>query len=239
MIIEGKNSVKEALLANKTIEKLFIQKGYTDKQMQSVIDLAKSNGIRITFCDKNKLDKLTNNKHQGIVANISDIKYCTIEDILEFAKDKNEKVNIIILDGIEDPHNFGSIIRSALVSGVHGIIVPTVRASSITSTVIRSSAGAVHHLKIAKVTNINDAIRKLKDNFINIYSADMNGKCMYDINLTDDIAVVIGNEGKGVKALTKKLSDDIISIPMKGKLDSLNASVASGIIMYEILRQRY
>ena len=238
MIIEGKNSVKEALTAGTTIDKLYILEGYTDNTIQSIIDMAKEQKLRIMFTDKKALDKLTSNKHQGVVAVITEFQYVEVNDILDYAKSKGEKLFMLILDGIEDPHNLGSIIRTAEISGVHGIIIPSIRAVGVTETVIRTSAGASLHVKVARVTNINDTIRELKDQFINIFAADMEGKLMYDVNLTEDMAIVIGGEGKGVKTLTSKLSDKIINIPMRGKVNSLNASVAAGVIMYEVIRQR-
>jgi len=238
MIIEGKNVVKEALLAGKGIDKLYVLKGYTDNVVQSIIEMARDKNARIQFVDKDTLDRLTDKKHQNVVAEISDFTYSSIDEILDSAKAKNEKVLLLILDEIMDPHNLGSIIRTAEAAGVHGIIIPKVRAVGVTDTVIRVSSGASHHIKVARVTNINDTIRDLKDRFVNIFSTDMKGEPMYKINMTEDLAIVIGNEGSGVKPLTAKLSDKIISIPMKGKVNSLNASQAAGIVIYEAVRQR-
>lgn len=239
MIIEGKNAVKEALVSGKGVDKLFILTGYTDNTVQSIIDMAREKNIKIQFVDKRKLDKLTPNKHQNVVAEISEFQYSSLEEIIDNARSKDEKLFILILDGIEDPHNLGSIIRTAEISGIHGIVIPKVRAVGVTDTVVRVSSGASQHVKVARVTNINDAIRDLKDNFVNVYAADMRGEYMYEARLDEDIAIVIGGEGMGVKSLTSKLCDKVISIPMRGKVNSLNASVAASVIMYEVIRQRY
>lgn len=239
MIIEGKNAVREALIAGKSIDKLYILKGYTDNVVQNIIDMARDKNARILFVDKGALDKLTPNKHQNVVAEIAEFSYSELSEILDYAKDKGEKLFLLILDGIEDPHNLGSIIRSAEIAGVHGIVIPKVRAVGVTDTVIRVSSGASYHMKIARVTNVNDTIRELKDNFINVYAADMQGTFVYNADMREDVAIIIGGEGAGVRTLTSKLADKIISIPMHGKVNSLNASVAAGVVIYEVVRQRY
>lgn len=238
MIIEGKNAIKEALNAGKSVDKLYVLKGYTDSSVQYIIDKARENNSRVLFVDKKTLDKLTPQKHQNVVAQISEFDYVRVEDIIDYAKSKGEKLFLLILDGIEDPHNLGNIIRTAEIAGVHGIVIPKVRSVGVTETVIRVSSGASHHMKIAKVGNINDTLRALKDLFINIYAADMKGEIMYSQNMKEDTAIVIGNEGSGIKPLTAKLSDKIISIPIRGNINSLNAASAAGIIMYEVVRQR-
>ncbi|MCX4362908.1 MAG: 23S rRNA (guanosine(2251)-2'-O)-methyltransferase RlmB [Clostridia bacterium] len=237
MNIEGKNPVKEALDSNTEISKICVSK--TARDLQSIIDEARKKNIRIDFVDKSYLDRISQSgRHQGVVAVSKDFQYCSIEDILQFAKSKGENLFLLILDGIEDPHNLGSIIRVAECSGAHGVIIPSRRSATVNATVLRTSAGAANHMLIASVTNINDAIRKLTDSFVNVYSADMNGKLIYDVNLKEDTAIVIGSEGNGVKQLTSKLCNGAISIPQFGKVNSLNASVACGIICFETVRQR-
>jgi 23S rRNA (guanosine2251-2'-O)-methyltransferase len=239
MIIEGKNNITEAIASGKNIDKLYVLKGYTDKSVQAIIDAARDKNARIVFLSKEALDSLTPNKHQNVVAEVSDYEYSSVEDILAVAREKAEKVFILVLDGMEDPHNLGSVIRTAETAGVHGIIIPKVRAVGVNDTAIRVSSGAIHHVKIARVTNVNDAIRKLKDNFINIFAADMSGESIYGTDLNVDLAIVIGGEGLGVKPLTLKLADKALSIPVRGKVNSLNASVAAGVAAYEVVRQRY
>ena len=235
MQIEGRNPIKEALTSDKTtITKLCVQKGAHD--LQAVIDLARQKGIRIDFFDKPVLDKMSETKHhQGIIAYAENFKYSTLDEILQ---KKDGPLFILLLDNIEDPHNLGSIIRVGECLGVDGIVIPNKRAAQVNSTVIKVSAGATSYVKIAMVNNINDVIRKLKDNFVTVCCADMGGENIYNAHLDGDIAVVIGNEGDGVKHLTKSLCDKTIAIPQFGKVNSLNASVACGIICSEIVRQR-
>ena len=236
MQIEGKNSLKEALSSSLTIKKLYVQKNAHD--LQSFIDLARKNSIRVEFIDRSELDRMSETKHhQGLIAIAENYSYCELEDIIEKSNNDND-LFVLLLDGIEDPHNLGSIIRVAECLGVDGIIIPNKRSASVNSTVLRVSAGAAARVKIAMVNNINDVIRKLKDNFVTVCCADMDGENIYNSHLNGDIAVVIGSEGFGVKQLTKKLCDKTISIPQFGKVNSLNASVACGIICSEIVRQR-
>lgn len=237
MIIEGKNAVKEALKSGVNISELKVQKGIHDSE--NLIGLAKEKGVRYTFCEKFQLDKLSQTKrHQGYIAIAENFKYSTLEDMKTLAKQKGEKLFLIILDGVEDPHNVGSVLRVADCSGAHGVILPQHRACAITDTVVKVSSGASNYVKVAMVTNINDTIRELKEDFVKVVCAEADGKCMFDTHLDSDIAVVIGSEGKGVKQLTRKLCDEVISIPMKGNVNSLNASVATGIVAFEVLRQR-
>ncbi|MDE6188738.1 MAG: 23S rRNA (guanosine(2251)-2'-O)-methyltransferase RlmB [Clostridia bacterium] len=237
MNIEGKNPVKEALDSDKKISKLYVSKAARD--LQPIIDVARKKNIRIDFVDKNFLDKISESKRcQGVIAIAQDFEYSTVEDILNFAKSKGEKLFMLILDGIEDPHNLGSILRVGECMGAHGVVIPSRRSANINATVLRTSAGAANHIKVAMVGNINDTLRQLKDEFVNIYAADMQGTPAKECRLDEDIAVVIGNEGSGVKALTSKLCNGVISIPQYGKVNSLNASVACGIICYEVTRQR-
>ena len=237
MQIEGKNPIKEALESSKAISKLFVSK--TAKDLQPIVDKAKSKKIRINFCDRHELDKMSQTgRHQGLIAVCEDFQYASVEDIKALAKANNQPLFVIILDGIEDPHNLGSIMRVAECCGAHGIIIPARRSVDVNSTVLRVSAGAGSHILTAKVGNINDTIRELKQDFVNVYCADMDGEVIYDSHLNNDLALVIGGEGNGVKDLTRKLCDKAISIPQYGKVNSLNASVACGICCYEVARQR-
>lgn len=237
MIIEGKNPVKEALRGEISVTKIFVQKGLHDTK--DVIDLAKSKKIRIEIVDKPVLDKMSlGGRHQGLIATADEYKYCEVKDIVSYARDKGEDLLMLVLDGVEDPHNLGSIIRVAECAGVHGIVIPKHRAVSVNETVAKVSAGAVSYVKIARVTNINDTLRELNDEFVNTVCADMDGDSMYGGNLTGDLALVIGGEGSGVKPLTRKLCSRAVSIPQFGKVNSLNASVACGVMVYEAIRQR-
>lgn len=235
MIIEGKNPVVEALSGEVTIEKLLVQKDYSNN-FGHIINTCRDKKIVVQFVDKLALDRLSVSKrHQGIIAVATDFSYSEFEDLL--VKDDYGSL-VIILDSIEDPHNMGAIIRVADCVGAKGIIIPRHRSCGITDTVVKVSSGAASHVKVVKVTNINDAIKKLQDNFYTVFAADMGGESVYKANLKGDIAVVIGNEGSGVHLLTKKLCDGIISLPQLGKINSLNASVATGAILYEAVRQR-
>ena len=236
MQIEGRNPIKEALSSdNSGITKLCVQKGAHD--LQPIIDSAREKGIRLEFLDKQKLDKMSETKHhQGLIAFAENFKYSTLDEII--SSKHNKDLFILLLDNIEDPHNLGSIIRVAECLGIDGIIIPNKRAASVNATVMKVSAGATSYVKVAMVNNINDVIRELKENFVTVCCADMGGETIYNAHLTGDIAVVIGNEGDGVKHLTKSLCDKTIAIPQFGKVNSLNASVACGIICSEIVRQR-
>lgn len=239
MIITGKNSVLEAIVGGKTIDKLMVSKTNYDNATNEIIKLAREKGVKVVFADKYLMDKTAAGvKHQGVICFTSEFVYCEIDDILNIAKEKNEEPFIVILDGVSDPHNLGSILRSAECSGVHGVIIPKNRAVPVNDTVVRVSEGAAMHVAVARVTNINDAIKYLKDNFVNVYCADMDGKLMYTTDLTGAVALVVGSEGYGVKRLTKQLSDGSISIPLLGKINSLNAGNAAAIVMYEVVRQR-
>ncbi|MCI8325281.1 MAG: 23S rRNA (guanosine(2251)-2'-O)-methyltransferase RlmB [Clostridia bacterium] len=237
MVIEGRNSIREAVAAGTAIGRLYVQKGLHG--MEDIVDKAKSKGARVVFCDKKELDKLSDSgAHRGIIAVVEDYKYSTLEDIRALAKSKGEKLFLLILDGIEDPHNLGSILRAAECAGAHGIVIPKRRAVGVNGTVVKVSSGAAQHVKVAAVNNVNDTIRMLKQDFVKVYCADMKGDVMYDVDMTDDTAIVIGSEGFGVKALTSSLCDRAVSIPQSGKVNSLNASVACGILCYELIRQR-
>lgn len=238
-IIEGRNAVLEAFRAGKTIDKLFVLDGCQDGPVKSILREAKKTDTIINFVDKERLDRLANSgHHQGVVAQAAAYEYAEVEDILNAAKEKGEAPFIFILDEIEDPHNLGAIIRTANLCGAHGVIIPKRRAVGLTATVAKTSAGAVNYTPVAKVTNIAKTIEELKKEGMWFVCADMDGQMMYDLNLTGPIGLVIGNEGAGVSRLVKEKCDFTASIPMKGDIDSLNASVAAGVLAYEIVRQR-
>ena len=238
-IIEGRNAVLEAFRAGKTIDKLFVLDGCQDGPVKSILREAKKTDTIINFVDKERLDRLANSgHHQGVVAQAAAYEYAEVEDILNAAKEKGEAPFIFILDEIEDPHNLGAIIRTANLCGAHGVIIPKRRAVGLTATVAKTSAGAVNYPPVAKVTNIAKTIEELKKEGMWFVCADMDGQTMYDLNLTGPIGLVIGNEGAGVSRLVKEKCDFTASIPMKGDIDSLNASVAAGVLAYEIVRQR-
>lgn len=238
-IIEGRNAVLEAFRAGKTIDKLFVLDGCQDGPVKSILREAKKTDTIINFVDKERLDRLANSgHHQGVVAQAAAYEYAEVEDILNAAREKGEAPFIFILDEIEDPHNLGAIIRTANLCGAHGVIIPKRRAVGLTATVAKTSAGAVNYTPVAKVTNIAKTIEELKKEGMWFMCADMDGQTMYDLNLTGPIGLVIGNEGAGVSRLVKEKCDFTASIPMKGDIDSLNASVAAGVLAYEIVRQR-
>lgn len=238
-LIEGRNAIIEAFRSDKTIDKLYIQDGLKDGPIQTILREAKKRNLFINFVSKDILDKMSpTSKHQGAIANLASYEYSDIADILAVAKEKEEDPFIFILDGIEDPHNLGAIIRTANLVGAHGVVIPKHRAVGLTATVARTSAGAINYTKVAKVTNINSTIEELKKEGLWFVCADMSGELMYKLNLKGPIGLVIGNEGSGVSALVKKNCDMLASIPMKGDIDSLNASVATGVLAYEIFRQR-
>ena len=238
--VEGRNSVLELLESEKDINKIFVTRGEKQGSINKIIGRAKGKGIVLVEVDKNKLDEMSQTgNHQGVIAIVPPFEYCDVEDILEEAKSRDEQPFILILDGIEDPHNLGAIIRTAETAGVHGIIIPKRRAASVNSTVNKVSAGAVEHMKIARVNNINDTIQFLKDSGLWIIGTD--GKSenyYYEQDLTGPIALVIGSEGFGMNRLVSENCDILVKIPMKGKITSLNASVSAGIVTYEIVKQR-
>ena len=237
--IEGRNAVLEAIRAGKTIDRLFVLSGSQDGPIRTITDKVKKMDTIITFVTKERLDQLSQTgKHQGVVAYAAAYEYAEVEDILAAAREKNEAPFIIMLDSIEDPHNLGAIIRTAHQAGAHGIIIPKRRAVGLTATVAKTSSGAINYLPVAKVTNLSVTIEELKKEGIWFVCADMNGEMMYNLDLKGPIGLIIGSEGEGVGRLIKEKCDYIAKIPMFGKVDSLNASVAAGILAYEIVRQR-
>ena len=238
MKIIGRNAVEEAIKSGQTIDRLVASTGQKDVGAQRIINEAKSRGIKIFFYERETLDRESGGKkHQGFIAEVTDYKYCELEDIIEYAKAKNEAPFVLVLDGVEDPHNLGSILRVAECSGVHGVVIPRHRSVSVNETVIKVSAGASAYVKVAKVTNINDTIDYLKSQNIWVYATDADGDDIYQTSLKGAVAFVIGGEGSGVKRLTKQKCDKVVSLPMRGKINSLNASVATGAVVYEYLRQ--
>ena len=239
MIIEGKNPVREALKSGVTVEKLMVLKGSFDREISQIIALAKKVNVKVIYVEKPVLDKVSVQKrHQGVVMSVTDFCYSSVKEITDYAKSKGEDLFVIILDGVTDPHNLGSVIRVAECVGAHGVIIPERRSATVNDTVVKVSAGAIAHVKVARVANVNDVIRDLKDDFVKVYAAEADGRLIYDTDMTGDVALVIGGEDTGVHALTKKLCDEIVSLPVKGQVNSLNASVACGAVCYEALRQR-
>ncbi len=237
--IEGRNAVIESFRSGKAVDKVFILDGSQDGPMSTIRREAKAHGSLVKFVTKERLDQMSETgHHQGVIAYIAAYEYAEVEDILQKAKDKGEAPFIFLLDEIEDPHNLGAIIRTANLAGAHGVIIPKNRAVGLTPTVAKASAGALNYTPVAKVTNIGQTIEELKKEGLWFVCADMGGTKMYDLNLTGPIGLVIGNEGNGVSRLVKEKCDFIASIPMKGDIDSLNASVAAGVLAFEIVRQR-
>ena len=237
--IEGRNAVIEAFRSGKPIDKIFILDGCQDGPVTTIKREAKKKDVMIKYVTKERLDQISETgKHQGVIAYAAAYEYAELEDIFDKAKEKGEDPFIMILDNIEDPHNLGAIIRTANLAGAHGVIIPKNRAVGLTATVARTSAGALNFTPVVKVTNITKTIQELKDRGLWFVCADMGGTEMYKLNLKGPIGLVIGNEGDGVSRLVRENCDMIASIPMKGDIDSLNASVAAGILAYEIVRQR-
>lgn len=238
--IEGRNSVLELLESDKDINKIFVEKGEKHGSINKIIAMAKEKRIVIVEVERNKLNQMAQSEnHQGVIAIVPPFNYCEVEDIINEAKARNEAPFILILDSIEDPHNLGAIIRTAETAGVHGIIIPKRRACGVNSTVYKVASGAVEHMKIARVNNLNDEIKYLKENDIWVYGTAVEAtKYYYEENLKGAIAIVIGNEGEGMSRLVRENCDVLLKIPMKGSITSLNASVSAGIIMYEAVKQR-
>ncbi len=237
--IEGRNAVLEAFRAGKTIDKLFVQDGCHDGIMNTITREARKGDTIINYVAKERLDQMSSTgKHQGVIAQAAAYEYADLEEIFAKAEEQGESPFIFLLDEIEDPHNLGAIIRTANLAGAHGVIIPKRRAAGLTATVVKASAGALNYTPVVKVTNIAQTIEDLKKRGLWFVCADMGGETMYRLNLTGPIGLVIGNEGDGVSRLVREKCDYIASIPMKGNIDSLNASVAAGVLAYEIVRQR-
>lgn len=239
--VVGRNPVMELLKSDRKIDKLYVLKGELQGSINKILGMAKDKNIVIQQVDKKKLDSISEgNAHQGVAALVTGYEYSTIEEILNKAKGLNEKPFVLVLDGIEDTHNLGAIIRTAECAGVHGIIIPKRRSAMVNQTVYKASAGAVEHMLIANVVNITNAIEELKENGLWVYGADMAGEDYhFNTSMTGAIALVIGNEGKGISRLVKEKCDVLVKIPMVGKISSLNASTAASILIYEVVRQAH
>jgi len=237
--VEGRNAFLEAVRSGRTIDKVFVLDGMHDSAVSSAVAKAKQQGAAVSYVKKDRLDRMSETgHHQGIIAYVTTYSYSELEDIFALAESRGESPFIVILDDIEDPHNLGAIVRTANVCGAHGVIIPKNRAAGLTPTVVKASAGALNYTPVVKVTNIVRTIEELQARGVWVAAADMGGDVMYSCNLTGAMALVIGNEGKGVSRLVREKCDYIVSIPQKGEIDSLNASVAAGVLMYEIVRQR-
>ena len=237
MIAEGKNAATEAIRGNVTVEKVLVQKDNTSRGLFDLVKECRQNKIPVQMVDKAALDRLSvSGRHQGVIAVCTEFTYSDVEELLERKSDKG--LLLILLDGVEDPHNVGAIIRVADCAGADGIILPKRRNCGVTDTAVKVSCGAAGHVKVAKVGNINDAIRMLKERGVTVFATDMDGADIYRTNLTGDVAFVIGGEGHGVHELTRKLCDGVVALPQRGKINSLNASVATGIVVYECIRQK-
>lgn len=239
LVIEGRNAVIEAFRAGRTIDKLFVLDGCQDGPVRTIVREARKHDTIITFVGKERLSQLTQTgKHQGVIAYAAAYDYSSVDDMLELAEKRGEDPFLILLDGIEDPHNLGAVIRTANIAGAHGVIIPKRRAAGLTATVAKTSAGALNYTPVAKVTNLVKTMEDLKEKGFWFACADMDGETMYGLNLTGPIGLVIGSEGEGVSRLVKENCDFTVSIPMKGQITSLNASVACGVLAYEVVRQR-
>ena len=239
LVIEGRNAVLEALRSGKPMDKLYVLDGCQDGPIRTIVREAKKHDVILQFVTKERLNQLSETgKHQGVIAHAAAYVYAQVEDMLELAKSRGEDPFIFLLDNIEDPHNLGAIIRTANLAGAHGVIIPKRRAVGLTATVARTSAGALNYTPVARVTNLKKTVEDLKKQGLWFVCADMDGTVMYDLDLKGPIGLVIGNEGEGVSRLMKENCDFVAGIPMKGDIDSLNASVATGVLAYEIVRQR-
>lgn len=237
--IEGRNAVLEAFRSGRCVDKLYIQDGCYDGPVNSIAREAKKRDTVVQYVAKERLNQMSQTGiHQGVIAIAAAYEYSTVEEILQRAREKGEDPFLILLDNIEDPHNLGAIIRTANLAGVHGVIIPKHRAVGLTATVARTSAGALNYTPVAKVTNLAKTVEQLKKEGLWFVCADMDGQSMYDLDLRGPVGVVIGNEGEGVSHLLREKCDFVAAIPMKGEIDSLNASVAAGVLSYEIVRQR-
>ena len=238
-MIEGRNAVLEAFRSGKTVDKLYVQDGCKDGPVQTILREARKQDTIVQFVGKERLSQLSETgKHQGVIASVASYAYSTVEEMLALAKERGEDPFLILLDNIEDPHNLGAIIRTANLAGAHGVIIPKRRAAGLTAVVAKTSAGALHYTPVAKVTNLVKTMEELKEQGLWFVCADMDGERMYDLNLKGPIGLVIGSEGEGVGRLVKETCDFVASIPMKGQISSLNASVAAGVLAYENVRQR-
>lgn len=238
-MVAGRNAVMEALKGSRSVNKLMIANGSTEGSIKEIIAVAKEKGVNIQYWDRSKLDSIARGiRHQGVLAQVAPVQYAELEDLLQVAKDRNEPPFIVLLDELEDPHNLGAILRTADAAGVHGVLIPKHRSCPLSATVAKTSAGAVEHVPVARVGNLVQTIKKLKQEGLWVAAADMDGKDYYDTDLTGPLLLIIGSEGQGVGRLVKEQCDFVVRIPMVGKINSLNASVAGSILMYEAMKQR-
>lgn len=238
-MVAGRNAVMEALKGSRSVNKLMIANGSTEGSIKEIIAVAKEKGVNIQYWERSKLDSIARGiRHQGVLAQVAPVQYAELEDILQVAKDRNEPPFIVLLDELEDPHNLGAILRTADAAGVHGVLIPKHRSCPLSATVAKTSAGAVEHVPVARVGNLVQTIKKLKQEGLWVAAADMDGKDYYDTDLTGPLLLIIGSEGQGVGRLVKEQCDFVVRIPMVGKINSLNASVAGSILMYEAMKQR-
>lgn len=238
-MVAGRNAVMEALKGSRSVNKLMIANGSTEGSIKEIIAVAKEKGVNIQYWDRSKLDSIARGiRHQGVLAQVAPVQYAELEDILQVAKDRNEPPFIVLLDELEDPHNLGAILRTADAAGVNGVLIPKHRSCPLSATVAKTSAGAVEHVPVARVGNLVQTIKKLKQEGLWVAAADMDGKDYYDTDLTGPLLLIIGSEGQGVGRLVKEQCDFVVRIPMVGKINSLNASVAGSILMYEAMKQR-
>lgn len=238
-MVAGRNAVMEALKGSRSVNKLMIANGSTEGSIKEIIAVAKEKGVNIQYWDRSKLDSIARGiRHQGVLAQVAPVQYAELEDILQVAKDRNEPPFIVLLDELEDPHNLGAILRTADAAGVHGVLIPKHRSCPLSATVAKTSAGAVEHVPVARVGNLVQTIKKLKQEGLWVAAADMDGKDYYATDLTGPLLLIIGSEGQGVGRLVKEQCDFVVRIPMVGKINSLNASVAGSILMYEAMKQR-
>lgn len=239
-MVAGRNAVMEALKGSRSVNKLMIANGSTEGSIKEIIAVAKEKGVNIQYGDRSKLDSIARGiRHQGVLAQVAPVQYAELEDILQVAKDRNEPPFIVLLDELEDPHNLGAILRTADAAGVHGVLIPKHRSCPLSATVAKTSAGAVEHVPVARVGNLVQTIKKLKQEGLWVSAADMDGKDYYDTDLTGPLLLIIGSEGQGVGRLVKEQCDFVVRIPMVGRINSLNASVAGSILMYEAMKQRH
>lgn len=238
-LVAGRNAVMEVLKGSRSVNRLLVANGSSEGSMREIIALAKEKGINIQFYDRSKLDAMAPGiRHQGVLAQVPPVQYAELEDILQIARDRNEPPFIVLLDELEDPHNLGAILRTADAAGVHGVLIPKHRSCPLSATVAKTSAGAVEHVPVARIGNMVQTIKKLKKEGLWVAAADMDGTDYYDTDLTGSLLLVIGSEGQGVGRLIKEQCDFVVRIPMVGKINSLNASVAGSILMYEAMKQR-
>lgn len=235
--VRGRHPVKEALQSDREINKVFVQEHISGRAIDEIVGMARAKKLVVSFVPKSKLDTLVNyENHQGVVLAVSPVEYASIDDLFDLAEKRGERPFFVMLDEIEDPHNLGSIIRTADITGVHGVIIPERRSAAVSSTVSKASAGAVEYMKVARVTNLNQTIKELKERGLWVFGTDMEGTDYREWNTDSPICLVIGNEGKGLSRLVKENVDELITIPMKGNVDSLNASVAASLLMFEVYR---